>query len=178
MSSSLSLELTPSLKAALAELYYKEGFDQQGWAYVSLKDICISDNNILMFNKGPHRISIRLMDKIVPEIKEISSRQANDGNSSVFDYLACKVGQQEKYEGVMLANPAALCWVKVGKRTFSSEQIDALGLIKLPLAVFRIRNVLVQPGNIEMKWEMKSGEEWLDELEDQRDQAESDDDYL
>jgi hypothetical protein len=36
----------------------------------------------------------------------------------------------------------------------------------------------VQPGKIEIKWEMKSGQEWLDELEDQRDQTESDDDYL
>lgn len=180
MSSSQSLEITPSLKAALAELYYKEACDQQGWAHVSLKDIRISDSNVLVFNKGPHRVSIRLMDKIAQEIREISSRPVNDDgrNSYLFDYLACKVGQQKKYEGVMLANPAALCWVKVGKKTFSDEQVDALGRIKLPLAVFRIRNVLVQPGKIEMKWEMKSGEEWLDELDEQRDQAESDDDYL
>jgi len=29
-----------------------------------------------------------------------------------------------------------------------------------------------------MKWEIKSGKEWLDELDDLRDQAESDDDYF
>ncbi|MEW6604423.1 MAG: hypothetical protein AB1351_07000 [Thermoproteota archaeon] len=170
----MGLELTPSLKAALTELYYKEGCDQQGWAYVPLREINLRDN-ILVFNKGPHKISIRLMDKIVPEIKEIS--RPISGNL-VFDYLTCKVGQQKKYEGAMLANPTALCWVKIGKGAFSGEQIDALGRIKLPLAVFLIRNVLVQPANIEMKWDIKTGEEWLDELDDQRDQAESDDDYL
>lgn len=170
----MGLEVTPSLKAALAELYYREGCDQHGWAYVTLGEISIRDNT-LVFNKGSHRISVRLMDKIVPEICEISGPV---NGSFVFDYLACKVGQQKKYDGTMLASPTALCWVKIGKSAFSDEQIDALGRIKLPLAVFRIRSLLVQPGNIEMKWDIKSGEEWLDELDDQRDQAESDDDYF
>lgn len=178
MDSILGLEITPSLKAALAELYYKECCDQQGWAYVSLRDIKIVDNNVLVFNKGSHRISIRLMYKIVPEIEETSRSLDNNGDSFVFDYLACQVGQQRKYEGVMLANPAALCWVKVGKRSFSSEQVDALERIKLHLALFRIRNLLVPPSKIEIRWEIKSGQEWLDELDDQREQAESDDDYL
>ncbi|HEX7031967.1 MAG TPA: hypothetical protein VF172_03105 [Nitrososphaera sp.] len=130
----LGLELTPSLKVALAELYYKEFCDQQGWAYVPLRDINFKNgnNNILIFSKGPRRISVRLMDKIVPEIREIS-RPLDNGNFFVFDYLACRVGQQEKYEGEMLASPAALCWVKIGKSAFSNGQIDALERIKLPL---------------------------------------------
>jgi hypothetical protein len=171
----MSLEMTPSLKGALGELYYKEGCDQKGWSYVSLKDIDIKDN-VLVFNKGARKISLKLMDKIVPEVKEIS-RPIN-GNF-VFDYLSCKVSQQGRYEeDVMLANPAALCWVKIGKGVFSSDQIDALDRIKIPLAVFHIRDVLVQPAKVEMKWDIRSGEEWLVELDDLRDQAESDDDYF
>jgi hypothetical protein len=169
----MSLEITRSLKDALVELYYKEGCDQHGWAYVPLRDINIKDS-VLVFNKGACKINIKLMDRIIPEIKELS-RPVN-GNFA-FDYLACKVGQQKKYEGVMLANPTALCWVKIGKRAFPDDQVDALGRIKLALAVFRIRDLLAPPSNIEMKWEIKTGEEWLDELDDLRDQAESDDDY-
>lgn len=175
----MSLEITPSLKSALGEVYCREDCDQQGWAHVPLKDINIKDN-ILSFNKGAHRITIKLMDKIVPEIKEIS-RTVN-GNF-VFDYLACKVGQQKKYGDLMLASPTALCWVKIGKPAFSNERVDALGGVKLPLAVFRIRDILAPPAKIEMKWDIKSGEEWLNELDDVRDQngekkAESDDDYF
>ncbi len=168
----MSLGITPSLKTALAELYYKEGCDQQSWAYVSLKEISIKDN-IIVFNKGVHKINIRLMDKILPEIKEVS-RPLN--GHFVFDYLAFKVGQ-DQHEGVMLANPAGLCWVKIGKGAFSTDQIDTLGRAKLAVAVFRIRNVLAPPASIEMRWEIKSGEEWLDEIDDLRDQVESDDEY-
>jgi hypothetical protein len=169
------LEVTPSLKAALGELYYREGCDQQGWAYVPLKEISSIKDNVLVFSKGACKISIRLMDKIVPEVREISKPVHG---SFVFDYLACKLGQQVKYEGLVLANPAALCWVKIGKGAFSEDQIEALGRIKIPLAVFRIRDVLAQPAKVEMKWDIRSGEEWLDELDDLRDQAESDDDYF
>lgn len=171
----MSLEITPSLKAALSELYYKEGCDQKGWACISLENIHNSKDNVLVFSKGVSKISIKLMDGIMAEVKE-TSRPA-DG-SFVFEYLACRVGQRAKYDGVELANPTALCWVKIGKGAFSNGQIDALSNIKLPLAVFRIRDVLAPPAKIEMKWEIKSGKEWLDELDDLRDQAESDDDYF
>jgi hypothetical protein len=170
----MSLELTPSLKRALGELYYKEGCDQKGWAHVALRDISVKDN-VVVFNKGIHRISIKLMDKLVTEVKEIS--KPVNGNF-VFDYLACRVKNQDKYEGVMFANPTALCWVKIGNSAFSSDQIEALGRIKLPLTVFRIRDLLAPPAKVEMKWDIRSSEEWLDEIDDQRDQAESDDDYF
>src|SRR5687767_8644582 len=129
----MGLEITPSLKSALGELYYKEGCDQQGWAYISLENIHSSKDNVLVFSKGARKISIKLMDGIMPEVKE-TSRPVKGG--FVFDYLACRVGQQVKYDGVMLANPTALCWVKVGKSAFSDGQIDTLGTIKIPLAVF------------------------------------------
>src|SRR5262245_34033010 len=148
----MSLEVTAFLKDALGELYYKEGSDQHGWASIPLKDINIKDN-ILAFNKGANKINIKLMEKIVPEIKEIA-RPVN--GKFVFDYLSCKVGNQKKFDSVMLANPEALCWVKIGGGMFSSDQIDALGRMKLPLAIFRIRDLLAPPAKIEMKWEIKT----------------------
>jgi len=160
----MSLEMTASLKSALGELYYREGCDQKGWAYVPVKEINPKDN-IIVFYKGARRISVRLMDRLVPEVTE----------TTAFDYLACRVGQ--KYEDVMLASPDALCWVKIGK-TFSSDQIDTLGRIKIPLAAFRIRDLLAPPAKVEIKWDIRPGEEWLDELDELRDQAEYDDEYF
>lgn len=168
------MEITPSLRAALGELYFKEGCDHQGWAFVPLGDINVK-GNVVVFSKGAQKISIKLMDGIVPEVREVS-RPVKGG--FVFDYLACKVGQRRKYEGALLADPAALCWVKVGRGTFSSDQIEALSRLKISLAVFQIRDLLAPPAKIEMKWDIRSAEEWLDEIDDLRDQAESDDDYL
>jgi hypothetical protein len=186
----MSLEITPSLRGALGELYYKEGCEQKGWAYISLENIhnaaiesaAFKDSNILVFKKGFHRITIKLMDGLVSEVKEIArpTNNSKENPSFVFDYLACKVGQLKQYDGIMLANPTAICWVeiKTGGSTFSDNQIRALERIKLPLAVFHIEDVLAPPRRIEMEWDIRSGKEWLDELDDLRDQAESDDDYF
>ncbi|HEY7507693.1 MAG TPA: hypothetical protein VH677_01070, partial [Nitrososphaera sp.] len=96
--------------------------------------------------------------------------------SGTFDFLACRVGQKEKYD-VIVANPLALFWVKMA-RGFTAEQLDALARTRLQVAVFRIRDVLAAPGKVETKWEMKSGKEWLDEMDEKREEAESDDEYL
>ncbi len=170
----MSLQMTASLKNALRELYYKEYCDQMGWTYISMKDVDIKGNT-LIFNSGTRKISVMLTDKIIPEINEIS--RSINGNF-LFDYLACKVGPISKYDGPMLADPAALCWLKTGKNVFSNDQMDALGRVKLKVARFRIKNVLAAPAELEIKWELKSGEKWLDELDDLKDQAESDDDYF
>ena len=182
----MSLEITNSLKGALAELYYKEGCDQKGWAYISLEAIhnssAFKDDHVLVFKKGFHRINIKIMESIIPEIKEICrpTNNSKENPSFAFDYLACKVGQKERYDGVMVANPTALCWVKIktGKSRFSGNQMDALEKIKLLLALFHINDVLATPRKIEMEWDIRSGESWLDEIDDLRDQAEYDDEYF
>ncbi|NWG36711.1 hypothetical protein [Nitrososphaera sp.] len=180
----MSLEITKSLKGALGELYYKEGSDQKGWAYISLENIHNSDfkDNVLVFKKGFHRIKIKIHDNLIREIKEISkpTNDSKENPSFVFDYLACKVSQRERYDGVLVANPTALCWVEVktGRSGFSDNQVDALEKIKIPLALFYIQDVLAPPRKIEIEWDTRTGDEWLDELDDKRDQAESDDDFL
>ena len=171
----MGLNVTPSLKDALREIYFKESCDQRGLAHIALHNVDIK-NNVLVFGKGINNISIRLMDKIVPEIKEYSKPF---NGKLLFDYLVCKVGHGNRNnENPILVDPASLYWVKMGRPAFSSEQLDALGRTRLSLAVFRIRNILAAPPDIETKWDIKSGEEWLNEIEDLRDQAESDDEYL
>jgi len=175
--------MTKSLKGSLGELYYKEGCDQKGWAYVSLENIHHSKltDNILIFKKGFHRISIKIHPQIIAEIKEISkpTNESSENPSFVFDYLACKVGQKDRYNTIF-ANPDALCWVEVktGKSILSKNQIDALEKIKLPLALFYINDVLTAPRKVEIEWDIRPAKDWLDELDDIKDQAEYDDEFF
>lgn len=168
----MSLEITPSLKASLGMLYCKEILDQKGWAYVSLRDISTKPgDNVIMFEKGARRINVKVPAQAMGEI---AARTASADKS--FDYLACKIG--DRHEGVIVANPLGLCWVKTGKGAFSYSQIDALEKTGLQVAVFAIRDVLAAPGKVQARLDVRAAKEWLDELDDLRDQAESDDDYL
>jgi hypothetical protein len=173
----MSLEITKALKDALAHLYYREACDQKGWAYVAIESIDVRDN-VVVFAKGPHRIGIKIPAQIVAEIHQVF--KLGSKGKPVFDYLACEVSQREKYEGVMVANPTALTWVQVKPRKieFTEREIEALEKIKIPLALFYVRDILAQPQKMEVKWDIRTGDEWLDELDDRRDQAESDDDFL
>lgn len=159
------MEITPALKAALAELYFKESCDQQGFAYALPAGI--SDFRNVMFQKGRHSISVRMHEQIAAEIKEFAR---------TFDYIAYRAGQKDRY-GPTVANPLALFWVKT-KAGFTDAQLDALAKTRLQVAVFRIRDMLAAPGRIETKWEIKDAKEWLDEIDERREEAESDDDYL
>ena len=158
------MDTTPALKGALADLYFRESCDQQGIAYVSPAGI---SSNVISFAKGRHKISVKVHEQVAAEIKEFAR---------MFDFLACRVGQKEKYD-VLVANPLALFWVKTA-RGFTAEQLDALARVKLQVAVFQIRDVLAAPGKVETRWEVKSGKEWLDEMDEKREEAESDDEYL
>lgn len=172
----MGLSITPFLKSELEDLYFRETCSQEGWAYVSARGISFKEKNTLVFSRGPRRIQVRVHEQMVQEIKEAAA---------VFDYLACKVGGQKEQSDaetavtVLVASPLALCWVKTkGGKEFTGGQLDWMGRIRFPLAVFRVRDVLASPAKIETRWEAKSGKEWLDEIDDKREEAESDDDYL
>lgn len=163
----MSLDITNALKGALGELYYKEGCDQKGWAYLSVENINNgSENGVFVFKKGFHRIRVRIPESLYQELEMVShpTNESLENPSFVFDFLACKVGTREKYEGI-IENPQ-LCWaeIKTGKGDFFQNQIDMLSLIRLPLAVFHIEDVLVSPEEIEIVWDVKSGREWLEEI--------------
>lgn len=166
----MSLDITNALKGALGELYYKEGCDQKGWAYLSVENINNgSDNGVFVFKKGFHRIRVRIPKSLDPELEMVShpTNDSLENPSFVFDFLACKVGTKQKYDGI-IENPQ-LCWaeIKTGQGDFSKNQVDMLSQIRLPLAVFHIEDVLVSPEEIEISWDIKSGKEWLDEFEDE-----------
>ena len=164
----MGLQMTASLKKSLSGLYFSEWCDQKGWAYVPAGNVLKSaDNNIIEFEKGSAKIRVRVPLQFLAEIIDIAA----------FDYLACQVGTKEKYDNPVVANPLALCWIKQG-RSLLQAQLDALEKAKIPLAMFSIKNILAPPAQIEIKWDMRPGKEWLDELDDKRDQAESDDDYF
>jgi hypothetical protein len=171
----MSLEITPSMKASLGTLYFKASLDQKGWAHVSLGDIiggAKPGDNTIVFEKGTRRVSVKVPAQVMREIAALAA----SADKSVFDYLACRVG--DRHEGTIVANPLGLCWIKVGKGAFSNSQIDALEKTGLHVAVFAIRNVLAAPGKVQVRLDIRAASEWLDEMDDLRDQAESDDDYL
>lgn len=165
----MSLDITNALKGALGELYYKEGCDQKGWAYLSVENINNgSDDGIYVFKKGFHRIRVRIPESLNKELELVShpTNESVENPSFVFDFLACRVGTRDRYD-VIIENPH-LCWaeIKTGKGDFSQNQVDILSLIELPLAVFHIEDVLVPPQDIEISWDIKSGKEWLKDLEE------------
>ena len=163
----MSLNITNALKGALGELYYKEGCDQKGWAYLSVENINNgSQDGIFVFKKGFHRIRVRIPKSLHQELELIShpTNESEEKPSFVFDFLACKVGTRERYDEII--ETPQLCWaeIKTGQGDFSKNQIDMLSNITLPLAVFHIEDVLVSPEEIEIAWDIRSGKEWLDEL--------------
>ncbi len=95
---------------------------------------------MLVLEKGFHRINIKIHEQLVSEIRQIAkpTNTSRENPSFVFDFLACKVSQRDRYDGVMIVNPTALCWVEVntGGSRFSDNQVDALAQIKIPLALF------------------------------------------
>ena len=161
--------ISNKLKGSLGELYYKEFCDQRGWAYTSLENIYSSMNPqwVFTFKKGFHRLKVRIPEEIRSEINLLIKPTNNfeERPSFVFDFLACKVGNIKSYSEVRTSD--YFVWVenKTGEGIFSSSQANAMSKIKLPLAIFHIDNVLERPEDIDMNYDIKSGKEWLQELE-------------
>lgn len=166
----MSLQVTASLKKYLSGLYFSEWCDQKGWAFVPAGKVR-ADSNIIEFEKGSVKIRVRVPLQFLAEIMGTAAAAA------AFDYLACQVGQKEKYDDPVVASPLAFCWIKQG-RSLLQAHLDALEKATIPLAMFSIKNVLALPTQIEIEWDIRPGREWLDAMDDKRDQAESDDDYF
>ena len=160
--------ISNKLKGSLGEIYYKVYCEQTGWAYTSLEDIYNSMNSkwIFTFKQGFHRIQVSIPKEIRSEINMLVKPTNNSVHSPsfVFDFLACKVGRSKKYEGIKSSD--FFTWVesKTGRGIFSASQINAMSKINLPLAIFHIDDVLEQPESIEMKFDIKKGKNWLNDL--------------
>jgi hypothetical protein len=182
------LEITPSLKASLADLYFREECFQKGWALASLanihKDSSLPSNgdNLIKFKTRDKDLSVKLMDGMIPEMKKLCQpiNHAGQNKDFVFSYLAYKLGRDLQYKTSIVANPTALTWVQVkpGPGSFTDLQLEALSKITLPLTLFSIRDILAPPGKMEFKWETRTGSQWLDLVDDLKEQEEYDDEYF
>lgn len=163
-------KISNKLKGSLGELYYKEYCDQGGWAYTSLENIYTAINSkskwIFTFKKGFHRIQVSIPREIQYEISMLVKPTNNSLHSPsfVFDFLACRVGQSKSYRGIKKSD--FFTWVesKTGKCIFTANQVKTMSMIKLPLAIFTIDDVLESPKSIQMHWDIKLGKEWIDEF--------------
>ncbi len=88
------------------------------------------------------------------------TNESSKNPSFVYDYLACKLGNLEDFPDIV-ANPY-LCWVeiKTGGSYLSDSQDLMLNVIKLPLAIFYIEDVVVHPKQIDIEYDIKTGKEW------------------
>jgi hypothetical protein len=165
----VSPRITNKLKGSLGEIYYKEFCDQRGWAYTSLENIYeyMNPDWVFIFKKGFHRIKIKIPEKIRDEVSELAkpTNLSESSPSFVFDFLACKVGDSKNYAGVQNCDHFAWVESKTGPGIFSGSQVNAMSKIKISLAIFKINDVLEAPENIDMGWDIKSGKEWLEELD-------------
>ena len=162
-------KITNKLRGSLGEIYYKEYCDQRGWAYTSLENIYATMNRewIFTFKKGFHRIDVPIPKEIRDELSWLAKPTNNSltSPSFVFDFLVCKVETSKDYSKVKSTKSFAFAEIKTGKIMFSAGQYKAMSKITLTLAVFHINDVLEAPEDIEMKWNIKPGREWLHELE-------------
>jgi len=156
-------KISNTLKGTLGELYYKAFCEQQGWAFTRLENIHSSMNPdwIFTFKKGFHRIKIRIPKPFRNEIEWLTqpTNRTEHSPSFVFDFLACKVGKYKNYSGIKTGD--FFSWVE-SNGGFSTNQVNAMEKIKIPLAIFHIENVLDAPEDIKMGFDIKSGKKWLD----------------
>jgi len=158
--------ITNKLRGSLGEIYYKAFCEQQGWAFTRLENLHSSMNQdwIFIFKKGFHRIKVRIPKQIRNEIDWLvqPTNRSENSPSYVFDFLACKVGKYKNYSGVKTSDFFSWVESKTGPGWFSTNQINAMEKIKIPLAIFHIDNVLASPEDIKMGFDIKSGKKWLD----------------
>lgn len=183
-----NLEITSSLKASLADLYFREESFQKGWALASLASIYNDPNlqtggdNVVRFESRDKDLYVRLINGVIPELKQVSQplNQAGQNGGFVFGYLACNPRRELQHNATIVANPTALSWVQItsGLGSFSDLQLEALSRITLPLTLFSIRDILAPPTKMEFKWDTRKGSEWLDFVDELREQEEYDDEYF
>ncbi len=160
--------ITNKLRGSLGEIYYKEYCDQKGWAYTSLENIYESKNSewTFTFKKGFCRIKITIPKDIRPEINLLANPTNNSFSSPsfVFDFLACRVGNNATYSKEPSSENFAWVECKTGNAVFTSNQINTMSKIILPLAIFHTSDVLEKPKDIHMDCDIKPGKEWIHEF--------------
>ena len=160
------IEVDSQLIGSLAEVYYKEYSDQRGgWTFTSLESIHSNfENDILEFKAGFDRMKVKIPSEIIPEIKQVSQPKDIDGNPSfVFDFLACKVHDNEDISGIMTKSAENFRWIEVKSEggKISKNQLNTMDNIKMPFALVVVHNVHETPEDVYLKFYYDEIPEWM-----------------
>jgi hypothetical protein len=153
------LKITPELRSALGETYYKEYCSQHGWAYTSLEQIYKNPihKNKLEFKHGFKRMLVKIPLEIQKEVTAIarSSHKKEEDPSFAYDFLACNVYENENPRNLDGMKPEDFRWieVKTGYGKLGQNQFDTLKKIKISLFRCRVTSVLAPPEEVKILWD-------------------------
>ena len=162
------IDVDPQLIGSLAETYYKEYSDQKGgWAYTSLENIHNKfENGILEFKIGFLRPKIKIPSEIIPEVKLMSEpRYLEYTNPSfVFDFLACKIYDNEDLSSVITSKTVDnFRWIEVKSEggKVSKNQLNAILNAKLSFTLCVVNNVHESPYDVYLKFYYDEIPDWM-----------------
>jgi len=169
------VDITPQFLGELGESCYKQYSTLHGWAWTSTEKIYRnpSHNNRIEFTFGFERILVTIPFEIQEEIHYISRPSNRDeaSPSFVYDFLACKAYPSEDPRKLDGLTPNDFRWVEVktGNSVLSNNQINKLNDITIPLAIFRIPNILDPPEEWQVYWKSGKAKYWLNEFKNNSD---------
>lgn len=170
-----NVAITPEFLGALGECCYKQYSNLKGWAWTSTEKIYRTPmhNDRIEFVYGFNRILVDIPLDIQKEIYNITRPSNRDeaSPSFVYDFLACKAFESDDPRRLDGLNPNNFRWVEVktGNSVLSNNQIRTLHKISLPLAIFRIPNILDPPQDWKVMWEEGYGGYWLNQYKQNSD---------
>jgi hypothetical protein len=153
------LKITPRLRSALGETYYKEYCVQNGWAHTSLEQIYKNPihKNKLEFKCGVKRILVKIPLEIQKEITMIAktNNKKEENHSFAYDFLACKTYESEDPRNLADMKLEDFRWieVKTGYSKLNQNQFDTSKKKRISLFRCRVANVLAPPEEVKVSWD-------------------------
>lgn len=152
--------MTKEFLGGLGEHYFKHFSFQNSFGYLRLEEIHGKlPSQVLDFKFKFKRIPIIIPPSLIDEITRISKPTLVNGTRSfVFDFLTCKLSQGDSTEKPNPRDPHAFCWVeiKAGSGHLSHHQFQVKQTCKMRFGIFKIRNVMSSPSDVEIDWEFDS----------------------
>lgn len=152
--------LTPEFFGDLGEFYFKHLCAQRSFAYIRLEKIQRTlPNPILEFTYRYWRIPVQVSKEAIDEVTRVSRPMIfNESESYVFDFLTTKVRRSDYLDYPNVRQLADLCWVeiKTGNSQLSDHQLQVSRSCKIRFSVFRVRNVHLSPGLVDIEWPFDS----------------------
>lgn len=153
------IQLTPQLRGDIGELYFKHLCYQRGYAFIKLEAIYKSfmTQDILEFRFKYKRILIQIPEPLIEEIRRVCQPLDFNGSKSyVFDFFTCKLGKDRlSFDDVNVRDRSNFNWVEVktGSNHLTYHQNEIRHTCKIPFNVFRVRDIMVAPNNVIIKYD-------------------------